>query len=195
MVCSGAAAGGHLEVLKWARDNGCPWDEETCSEAVESGHLEILKYLRSQGCPWDAWACLIAAEGGHLEILKWIYEQGDPWSRQVYTRAAYNGHLEILKWAWGQCKFDITVALEAVYEGHLDVIEWGLQHGCHWTYTASKAAARFEHTHILKWIRDNGYCLGGAASYDALFKDGQYCRYIGEPNDPADLVRFISYEG
>jgi hypothetical protein len=22
--------GGHLEVLKWARANGCPWDENTC---------------------------------------------------------------------------------------------------------------------------------------------------------------------
>jgi hypothetical protein len=23
---SNAASGGHLEVLKWARENGCPWD-------------------------------------------------------------------------------------------------------------------------------------------------------------------------
>jgi hypothetical protein len=26
-----AAMFGHLEVLKWARANGCPWDEETCA--------------------------------------------------------------------------------------------------------------------------------------------------------------------
>ena len=26
-TCSSAAKGGHLEVLQWARANGCPWDE------------------------------------------------------------------------------------------------------------------------------------------------------------------------
>jgi len=30
-VCETATTDGHLEVLKWARENGCPWDEETCS--------------------------------------------------------------------------------------------------------------------------------------------------------------------
>ena len=25
-----AAEEGHLEVLQWARENGCPWDEYTC---------------------------------------------------------------------------------------------------------------------------------------------------------------------
>ena len=38
-----AAENGHLEVLKWARANGCPWNEETCRAAASSGHLEMLK--------------------------------------------------------------------------------------------------------------------------------------------------------
>ena len=25
------AASGHLAVLQWARENGCPWDEDTCT--------------------------------------------------------------------------------------------------------------------------------------------------------------------
>ena len=28
-TCYDAAMGGQLEVLKWARENGCPWDERT----------------------------------------------------------------------------------------------------------------------------------------------------------------------
>jgi len=48
-----AAKGGHLEVLKWARENGCPWDEWTCAYAAEGGHLEVLKWARENGCPWD----------------------------------------------------------------------------------------------------------------------------------------------
>jgi len=33
-----------VEVLKWARENGCPWAETTCSEAAYGGHLEVLSW-------------------------------------------------------------------------------------------------------------------------------------------------------
>ena len=33
VVCMGAAQYGHLEILKWARQNDCPWDEDTCAGA------------------------------------------------------------------------------------------------------------------------------------------------------------------
>jgi hypothetical protein len=32
----------HLELLKWARENDCPWDEKTCSVAAKKGHFEAL---------------------------------------------------------------------------------------------------------------------------------------------------------
>ena len=44
---------GHLEILKWARENGCPWNEDTYSSAAKNGHLEVLKWLRENRCPWD----------------------------------------------------------------------------------------------------------------------------------------------
>tara|TARA_B110000046_G_scaffold93492_1_gene101435 strand:- start:44 stop:256 length:213 start_codon:yes stop_codon:yes gene_type:complete len=43
--------GGHLEVLKWARANGCPWDEDTCEAAAEGGQLEVLEWAVANGCP------------------------------------------------------------------------------------------------------------------------------------------------
>ena len=67
-VCAGAAAGGYLEVLKWARENDCPWDKETCKWAAENGHLEILKWAREQGCPWSERTRNLAAERlGYVE--------------------------------------------------------------------------------------------------------------------------------
>jgi hypothetical protein len=56
--------GRHLEVLKWARENDCPWDEETCMGAAWKGHLEVLKWARANGCPWDAKTCETAAFNG-----------------------------------------------------------------------------------------------------------------------------------
>ena len=70
-VCSAAAAGGHLEVLKWARTNGCGWNHRVCTEAARHGHLEVLKWARSHGCPLDADTCSSAAAGGRLEVLQW----------------------------------------------------------------------------------------------------------------------------
>jgi len=61
-------------MLKWARENGCPWDESTCSPAAKSGHLEVLKWVRENGCSWSQDTCSQAVENGHLEVLKWARE-------------------------------------------------------------------------------------------------------------------------
>ncbi|CAN0085924.1 unnamed protein product, partial [Ectocarpus sp. 12 AP-2014] len=43
-TCNLAANNEHLEVLQWARSNGCPWNSLTCTKAVEGGHLEVLRW-------------------------------------------------------------------------------------------------------------------------------------------------------
>ena len=61
MTCAEAAEGGYLEVVTWAREHGCPWEEDIegsnrdcCAYAAGGGHLEVLKWLRENDCPWDA---------------------------------------------------------------------------------------------------------------------------------------------
>ena len=66
-TCAFAAEDGHLEILKWARANGCPWDEGTCEYAAHGGHLEGLKWARENGCPWDELTLCVAAEKGYFE--------------------------------------------------------------------------------------------------------------------------------
>ena len=47
-ICHCAAWGGHLETLKWARENGCPWNIEAVrANATNGSHLEMLEWLRS----------------------------------------------------------------------------------------------------------------------------------------------------
>ena len=67
-----------MELLRWARENGCPWDEATPAFAAEGGHLELLRWARENGCPWDERVCERAAEDGHLEMLQWAIENGAP---------------------------------------------------------------------------------------------------------------------
>ena len=70
--------GRHLEVLQWARANGCPWGRFTCSYAAYYGHLAVLQWARANGCPWDRYTYRNAALGGHLEMLQWLCATGCP---------------------------------------------------------------------------------------------------------------------
>ena len=96
-TCANAAGGGHLQVLQWARSQGCPWDDDTCAHAAWGGHLEVLQWAHAHGCPWDEWTCAYAASGGHLEVLKWARANGCPWDEKTCTNAVR--HPEVLQWA------------------------------------------------------------------------------------------------
>ena len=49
-----AADQGNLEMVKYCVANECPIDEYACACAAENGHLEVLKYLREEAkAPWD----------------------------------------------------------------------------------------------------------------------------------------------
>lgn len=50
-ACVEAVICGHLECLRYAHENRCPWNEWTCISAAMHGHLECLRYARDNGCP------------------------------------------------------------------------------------------------------------------------------------------------
>ena len=88
-VCLQAAIGGHLDVLQWARRNGCPWDKRTCSRAAFGGHLPVLQWARENDCPWDVSTCYFAARGGHREVLQWARANGFPEPYESYSPASH----------------------------------------------------------------------------------------------------------
>lgn len=80
-----AARGGHFDLLKYARENGCLWNvsstyKSVSVNAVMGGNMEILKYLRDQQCPLDTTTCDKAAECGRVEILKYLRSVGCKWT-------------------------------------------------------------------------------------------------------------------
>jgi hypothetical protein len=38
----------HLQVLQWARDNGCAWDFKICAYAAGQGPLEDLQWAKQE---------------------------------------------------------------------------------------------------------------------------------------------------
>ncbi|KAJ1635390.1 hypothetical protein T492DRAFT_863594 [Pavlovales sp. CCMP2436] len=69
---------GHLEVLSYAHEHGCAWDELTCANAATMGRLEVLRYAHDHGCAWDERTCSYAAAMGHLEMLRYAQEHDCP---------------------------------------------------------------------------------------------------------------------
>ena len=78
-ICEYAALGGHLNIIKWAKQLGCEMDSNTCTNAAKGGHFDLLKSVRlNYGCDWDIFTSAAAAESGQLEILKWLIKGGCP---------------------------------------------------------------------------------------------------------------------
>ena len=95
-----AAHKGNLEMVKYCVANECPINERACAEAAENGHLEVLKYLREEAkAPWDSSTAYWAAKNGHLHILEYLFERKyDKYSTGACERAAEYGHLDCLKY-------------------------------------------------------------------------------------------------
>ena len=110
--CKLAASNGYLNLIKWARANCCPWDEETCYYAAQGGHLQVLQWLRTNGCPWDSGTCTCAASGGHLVVLKWARDNGCPYNAFSCLCSAKTSFMEAV------------VEGEGDWQGLSDVLEW-----------------------------------------------------------------------
>jgi hypothetical protein len=76
---SRAAFGGHLEVVTWLYNCGCPWVPSTCAAAASGGHLEVLRWAREHGAPSNEDTSRYAANGGHLEMVVWLLDNDCPW--------------------------------------------------------------------------------------------------------------------
>lgn len=81
-----ASSMGHLHCLKYAHENGCPWDEDVCKYAAYNGHLECLKYAHEHGCPWDRKVYIGIGQRNNFNCLKYAYENGCPVD-EVYKNA------------------------------------------------------------------------------------------------------------
>ncbi len=161
-VIVGAAHGGHLELLKWARRQGCRWKKYyICWIAALGGQLALLKWARKQGYYWDIWTCAGAACGGHLEVLKWARSQGCPWDERTCASAAYGGHLEVLQWLRSQgCPWSETTCEAAAEGGHLE-LQWARSRGCPcWREAMYYRAVHKGHSAVVQWLRSEGYYKG-----------------------------------
>lgn len=77
-ICTTAAYLGYLDVLQWARNKNCQWDERVCSNAAQMGHLDTLIWAHQNGAPLGAWALRLARTNNHTHVVEWLLDNGAP---------------------------------------------------------------------------------------------------------------------
>jgi len=56
------------------KSEGVEFDSGTCSSAALGGHLDVLKWLVDEGCPWKIKECYECAKrkDPNSDLCKWI---------------------------------------------------------------------------------------------------------------------------
>ena len=74
-----AAYHGNLEMVKYCVANECPISVYACAYAAENGHLECLKYLREEvKAPWDESSVFWAHMNDHPECVQYLLDNNCP---------------------------------------------------------------------------------------------------------------------
>ena len=163
-ACKGAALGGHLDLLKWLRQEGFPWDHSTCYAAAESGNLELFNWVVENKCMWHKYTSNAAALGGNIEIFKYAYKRkiNDPYYEDDYD-LSYNGLIKN-----GDCNLEMTIWLHengylfdglselstctAAANGDLELLKWILIHGGKLKGNECEFAVHKGQLETLKWL-------------------------------------------
>jgi hypothetical protein len=134
MTINMAASQGNLEMVKYCVANECPIDERACAWAARCGHLEVLKYLREEvKAPWGSDTASWAAGYGRLHILEYLVEREyDEYDEYVYMNAAMNGHLDCLRYLHETAKapWDEDAIRSAHEENHPECVQYLLDNNC-----------------------------------------------------------------
>ena len=125
---------GNLEMVKYCVANECPIDEGACAEAAEKGHLEVLKYLREEvKAPWDYDTAEWAAKNGHLHILEYLVERKfDKYNEWACTLAAKFGYFDCLVYLHETAKapWDSWGVFWAHTNNHSECLQYLLDNNC-----------------------------------------------------------------
>jgi hypothetical protein len=162
-LTAGLAAGGHSELLFWAVEKGCLWDEDAVLNAASSGYVEILKWFLEVGkAPRDPNLTIrnlrYVKDTKDLSVLEFLSESGVPLPENFCTIAARMGLPSVLEWSQKHGgRIQPETIKEAVNSGRLEVVQWLWENekNVSWKDGATEAADR-GHTKVLKFVIHHG---------------------------------------
>ncbi|KAL4113574.1 hypothetical protein QTP88_017181 [Uroleucon formosanum] len=156
-TCTAATLGEKYDCLKYAVENGCPLNESgPINQALGKGNLLFLKYLHEQGCPWSAVTSKYAIWGRNLKCLEYIHANGCPWSESTCYEAVISQNFECLKFVVENgCPLTENAINQAAVDNLL-FLKYLHERGCPWSVETFARAASTGDLDCLKYLQANG---------------------------------------
>jgi len=136
LICQYAALHGNLSMLRYAHENGCPWDDETCDEAVNNSNLHCLKYAYHNDCPWKRDLFEKAVKKRCLTTAKWIYKNFPNFSLNELNETYY---------------------LTSIMDDHLVMFQWLYSIGVPFDSKSIVLVDDYQSKNIQNWLKENIY--------------------------------------
>ncbi|PNH02074.1 Ankyrin repeat domain-containing protein [Tetrabaena socialis] len=131
LPCLAARSGSicNLEILLGRGDLTSPLEMKVMEDAASAGQLEVCRWLRQQGCPWNGGMFNAAAGAGHKEVFEWLLDECCFFRPSVMMGyAAGGGHRALCEWLLTiGCPVDVGAASAAARGGHMGLMDWLLE--------------------------------------------------------------------
>jgi hypothetical protein len=138
-LCRVAALNGQINVLKFLHGQGYALDKCSPNGIAQLGHLEILKYLRQQNRPWKAASVAnSAARAGKINVLDYVLTSADPpltpkEQQSVMNNAGVHGQLEACKWLNNTALIGMPTGVWSSADmWPLNTMQWAIENGGTW---------------------------------------------------------------
>ena len=137
--------------------------------AAERGHLDVIKFLREERCKYRGGSSYAAATFGHPRCLELLYEicaeNYAQWKPVIVCAFALEtGRIDMLKTAWAlepavydagpSMTFKALPMERAADRGRIDMMEWLLDNGCPWGSYTCGVIAKLGDPAVSKWAAD-----------------------------------------
>lgn len=173
-----------LDIVKWMKDQNCPWNSEVFNSAIRIQNFEIIKWLKKEGCPWNnstfMISCIhheiITANVG-IKIVKWLHQQGCPNASYGLRYFVKNGNVEMVIYLHEQFPNLLRNSLfdEAVYIGKINIMQW-CKEVHHPSFILKQKhctiSTRLGKLNNLKWLKENKCPWAKKMCHDIATKKG-----------------------
>ena len=155
-VCLDIAECGTWEMLRWALDEGCPWEPKASYEFAKKGDVEGLdgahRYCRRKKWEFCAKFMWEAAEHGHQNVVQWGVDHGFELSARMLSCAANHGQIDMMRFLFANdCPKSPEVCEWAASAGNLDALVLAFESGCPMEQGVCYMAALEGHGQVLDW--------------------------------------------
>jgi hypothetical protein len=162
-------------------DTDCIFDDQLVVTAASAGHVHVLDFLRQHGCPLGSSAINAAASANEMPVLRWLHQHTSTFRmEEVCAFAAAHGSIEAMAYLLPHIEhnpfewlFSETMDLKptralskmlsiAGCNDQLDAAKWLRQQGAAWPESLRFGMTVWSGA-VLAWAREEG-CIAPTAS-------------------------------